>query len=67
MDMQTRAVHILNEPLPGGSQPLSVPIVQSSAFALNWPWLPGHPSYDLAPQDAAERAVPLPWRIRVTA
>ncbi|UOB15520.1 aminotransferase class I/II-fold pyridoxal phosphate-dependent enzyme [Streptomyces sp. HP-A2021] len=33
--MQTRAVHILNEPMPSGSQPLSVPIVQSSAFAFD--------------------------------
>ncbi|MGC5041498.1 PLP-dependent transferase [Streptomyces sp. DT190] len=33
--MQTRAVHILNEPAPNGSRPLSVPIVQSSAFAFD--------------------------------
>ncbi|MDH6625489.1 cystathionine beta-lyase/cystathionine gamma-synthase [Streptomyces sp. LBL] len=36
MDIQTRAVHTRNEPSPeGGGRPLSVPIVQSSAFAFD--------------------------------
>jgi methionine-gamma-lyase len=39
MDMRTRAVHIVRDPLDGqatgGSRPLSVPIVQSSAFAFD--------------------------------
>ncbi|MFF8595906.1 trans-sulfuration enzyme family protein [Streptomyces sp. NPDC015220] len=36
MDIQTRAVHALrDDPAPGGSRPLSVPIVQSSAFAFD--------------------------------
>ncbi|MFI5618679.1 trans-sulfuration enzyme family protein [Streptomyces sp. NPDC051567] len=34
-DIRTRAVHVVNEPLPGGSRPLSVPLVQSSAFAFD--------------------------------
>lgn len=39
MDIHTRAVHIVNEPFleraEGGGRPLSVPIVQSSAFAFD--------------------------------
>ncbi|MFF3839924.1 trans-sulfuration enzyme family protein [Streptomyces sp. NPDC001930] len=34
MELNTRAVHVVNEPLPPGSRPLSVPLVQSSAFAF---------------------------------
>lgn len=34
MELNTRAVHVVNEPLPSGSRPLSVPLVQSSAFAF---------------------------------
>ncbi|MFE5660340.1 trans-sulfuration enzyme family protein [Streptomyces sp. NPDC056517] len=34
MELGTRAVHVVNEPLPSGSRPLSVPLVQSSAFAF---------------------------------
>ncbi|WP_051820622.1 trans-sulfuration enzyme family protein [Streptomyces flavochromogenes] len=34
MEMNTRAVHVVDEPLPPGSRPLSVPLVQSSAFAF---------------------------------
>ncbi|MET9538184.1 aminotransferase class I/II-fold pyridoxal phosphate-dependent enzyme [Streptomyces sp. NPDC006553] len=34
MELGTRAVHVVNEPLPPGSRPLSVPLVQSSAFAF---------------------------------
>ncbi|MDX2560224.1 aminotransferase class I/II-fold pyridoxal phosphate-dependent enzyme [Streptomyces sp. TX20-6-3] len=34
MELSTRAVHVVNEPLPPGSRPLSVPLVQSSAFAF---------------------------------
>ncbi|MFJ8296359.1 trans-sulfuration enzyme family protein [Streptomyces sp. NPDC094447] len=34
MELGTRAVHVVNEPLPHGSRPLSVPLVQSSAFAF---------------------------------
>ncbi|MBT2454552.1 aminotransferase class I/II-fold pyridoxal phosphate-dependent enzyme [Streptomyces sp. ISL-86] len=33
-DIRTRAVHVVNQPLPQGSWPLSVPLVQSSAFAF---------------------------------
>ncbi|MFJ2058548.1 trans-sulfuration enzyme family protein [Streptomyces sp. NPDC087908] len=35
MELGTRAVHVVNEPLPPGSRPLSVPLVQSSAFAFD--------------------------------
>ncbi|MGW2302188.1 trans-sulfuration enzyme family protein [Streptomyces sp. NPDC001809] len=35
MELGTRAVHVVNEPLPKGSRPLSVPLVQSSAFAFD--------------------------------
>ncbi|MDJ0464906.1 aminotransferase class I/II-fold pyridoxal phosphate-dependent enzyme [Streptomyces sp. H27-C3] len=35
MDVRTRAVHVVNEPLGEGSRPLSVPLVQSSAFAFD--------------------------------
>ncbi|MBT2443668.1 aminotransferase class I/II-fold pyridoxal phosphate-dependent enzyme [Streptomyces sp. ISL-36] len=35
MDISTRAVHVVNEPSPPGSRPLSVPLVQSSAFAFD--------------------------------
>ncbi|MEV6331613.1 aminotransferase class I/II-fold pyridoxal phosphate-dependent enzyme [Streptomyces sp. NPDC051909] len=35
MELTTRAVHIANPPLPPGSHPLSVPLVQSSAFAFS--------------------------------
>ncbi|MFE0704941.1 trans-sulfuration enzyme family protein [Streptomyces sp. NPDC058872] len=35
MELNTRAVHIVNEPWPSGSRPLSVPLVQSSAFAFD--------------------------------
>ncbi|WP_405754804.1 aminotransferase class I/II-fold pyridoxal phosphate-dependent enzyme [Streptomyces sp. NBC_01411] len=34
MDIRTRAVHVVNEPFGEGSWPLSVPIVQSSAFGF---------------------------------
>ncbi|MFJ2788341.1 MULTISPECIES: trans-sulfuration enzyme family protein [unclassified Streptomyces] len=34
MELNTRAVHVVNEPFPEGSRPLSVPLVQSSAFAF---------------------------------
>lgn len=34
-DIRTRAVHVVNQPLPQGSWPLSVPLVQSSAFAFD--------------------------------
>lgn len=34
-DIRTRAVHIVNEPFGEGSWPLSVPIVQSSAFGFD--------------------------------
>ncbi|MFJ9033444.1 trans-sulfuration enzyme family protein [Streptomyces sp. NPDC102274] len=34
MDIRTRAVHVVNEPMEHVSWPLSVPIVQSSAFAF---------------------------------
>ncbi|MFI6694251.1 trans-sulfuration enzyme family protein [Streptomyces sp. NPDC050433] len=34
MDIRTRAVHVVNDPMETGSWPLSVPIVQSSAFAF---------------------------------
>ncbi|MEU7697887.1 aminotransferase class I/II-fold pyridoxal phosphate-dependent enzyme [Streptomyces sp. NPDC039028] len=34
MELGTRAVHVVNEALPHGSRPLSVPLVQSSAFAF---------------------------------
>ncbi|MFE5481840.1 trans-sulfuration enzyme family protein [Streptomyces sp. NPDC056527] len=34
MDIRTRAVHVVNEPPEEGSRPLSVPLVQSSAFAF---------------------------------
>ncbi|WP_407840315.1 PLP-dependent aspartate aminotransferase family protein [Streptomyces sp. DSM 116496] len=34
-DIRTRAVHVVNRPLPNGSWPLSVPLVQSSAFAFD--------------------------------
>ncbi|MET9438133.1 aminotransferase class I/II-fold pyridoxal phosphate-dependent enzyme [Streptomyces sp. NPDC006551] len=33
--MSTRAVHVVNEPPDPGSRPLSVPLVQSSAFAFD--------------------------------
>ncbi|MFE0653546.1 trans-sulfuration enzyme family protein [Streptomyces sp. NPDC059534] len=32
--LNTRAVHLVNEPFPQGSWPLSVPLVQSSAFVF---------------------------------
>ncbi|CAM5381687.1 hypothetical protein STANM309S_03095 [Streptomyces tanashiensis] len=35
MELNTRAVHVVNEPFPSGSRPLSVPLVQSSAFAFD--------------------------------
>ncbi|MER5202811.1 aminotransferase class I/II-fold pyridoxal phosphate-dependent enzyme [Streptomyces sp. NPDC002825] len=35
MELNTRAVHLFNEPFPSGSWPLSVPLVQSSAFAFD--------------------------------
>ncbi|MFF9148507.1 trans-sulfuration enzyme family protein [Streptomyces sp. NPDC014861] len=35
MELSTRAVHVSNEPFPAGSRPLSVPLVQSSAFAFD--------------------------------
>ncbi|MEV8589669.1 aminotransferase class I/II-fold pyridoxal phosphate-dependent enzyme [Streptomyces sp. NPDC051180] len=35
MELNTRAVHVVNEPFPDGSRPLSVPLVQSSAFAFD--------------------------------
>ncbi|MER5310330.1 aminotransferase class I/II-fold pyridoxal phosphate-dependent enzyme [Streptomyces sp. NPDC002773] len=35
MQLNTRAVHVFNEPFQGGSWPLSVPLVQSSAFAFD--------------------------------
>ncbi|MEU7030387.1 aminotransferase class I/II-fold pyridoxal phosphate-dependent enzyme [Streptomyces sp. NPDC046275] len=35
MELNTRAVHVANPPLPSGSHPLSVPLVQSSAFAFS--------------------------------
>ncbi|MGA5197491.1 trans-sulfuration enzyme family protein [Streptomyces exfoliatus] len=35
MELNTRAVHVFNEPFQGGSWPLSVPLVQSSAFAFD--------------------------------
>ncbi|MFI6420266.1 trans-sulfuration enzyme family protein [Streptomyces sp. NPDC050842] len=35
MELNTRAVHVFNEPFPTGSWPLSVPLVQSSAFAFD--------------------------------
>ncbi|MEU8616391.1 aminotransferase class I/II-fold pyridoxal phosphate-dependent enzyme [Streptomyces sp. NPDC048623] len=35
MDIGTRAVHVANPPLSPGSHPLSVPLVQSSAFAFS--------------------------------
>ncbi|MGW6389616.1 trans-sulfuration enzyme family protein [Streptomyces sp. NPDC055103] len=35
MEPNTRAVHVFNEPFPVGSWPLSVPLVQSSAFAFD--------------------------------
>ncbi|MFF5787186.1 trans-sulfuration enzyme family protein [Streptomyces sp. NPDC012693] len=35
MELNTRAVHVVNEPLPTGGRPLSVPLVQSSAFAFD--------------------------------
>ncbi|MFF5976783.1 trans-sulfuration enzyme family protein [Streptomyces sp. NPDC012769] len=34
-DLNTRAVHVAHPPLPEGSRPLSVPLVQSSAFAFD--------------------------------
>lgn len=34
IDIRTRAVHAVNEPPQQGSRPLSVPLVQSSAFAF---------------------------------
>ncbi|MFJ3900119.1 trans-sulfuration enzyme family protein [Streptomyces sp. NPDC090025] len=34
MELTTRAVHVANPPFPDGSRPLSVPLVQSSAFAF---------------------------------
>ncbi|MEU9703480.1 aminotransferase class I/II-fold pyridoxal phosphate-dependent enzyme [Streptomyces sp. NPDC047981] len=33
--ISTRAVHVVNDPPPPGSRPLSVPLVQSSAFAFD--------------------------------
>ncbi|MCX5392268.1 PLP-dependent aspartate aminotransferase family protein [Streptomyces sp. NBC_00094] len=35
MELNTRAVHVVNEPFLTGSWPLSVPLVQSSAFAFD--------------------------------
>ncbi|WP_329117798.1 trans-sulfuration enzyme family protein [Streptomyces sp. NBC_01353] len=35
MDIRTRAVHIVDEPPEEGGRPLSVPLVQSSAFAFD--------------------------------
>lgn len=35
MDIRTRAVHVVNEPFGEASWPLSVPIVQSSAFGFD--------------------------------
>ncbi|MCX2185559.1 aminotransferase class I/II-fold pyridoxal phosphate-dependent enzyme [Streptomyces sp. SKN60] len=35
MELDTRAVHVINEPFQEGSWPLSVPLVQSSAFAFS--------------------------------
>ncbi|MFE6223749.1 trans-sulfuration enzyme family protein [Streptomyces sp. NPDC057854] len=35
MELRTRAVHVVNEPFGDGSWPLSVPLVQSSAFAFD--------------------------------
>ncbi|OKJ49735.1 cystathionine gamma-synthase [Streptomyces sp. CB02261] len=35
VELNTRAVHVANEPLPTGSRPLSVPLVLSSAFAFD--------------------------------
>ncbi|MET9955282.1 aminotransferase class I/II-fold pyridoxal phosphate-dependent enzyme [Streptomyces sp. NPDC006339] len=35
LDLNTRAVHVDHPPLPEGSRPLSVPLVQSSAFAFD--------------------------------
>ncbi|MFJ6349486.1 trans-sulfuration enzyme family protein [Streptomyces sp. NPDC054835] len=35
MDLNTRAVHVVNQPFQQGSWPLSVPLVQSSAFAFS--------------------------------
>lgn len=35
MDIGTRAVHVVNEPFDTGSRPLSVPLVQTSAFAFD--------------------------------
>jgi cystathionine beta-lyase/cystathionine gamma-synthase len=35
VELNTRAVHVFNEPFQGGSWPLSVPLVQSSAFAFD--------------------------------
>ncbi|MER7515105.1 aminotransferase class I/II-fold pyridoxal phosphate-dependent enzyme [Streptomyces sp. NPDC126499] len=35
MDLNTRAVHVSHEPPVPGSRPLSVPLVQSSAFAFD--------------------------------
>ncbi|MFI8963959.1 trans-sulfuration enzyme family protein [Streptomyces sp. NPDC053493] len=35
MDLNTRAVHVANPPFEAGSWPLSVPLVQSSAFAFS--------------------------------
>ncbi|MGW0465890.1 trans-sulfuration enzyme family protein [Streptomyces sp. NPDC003027] len=35
LDISTRAVHVVNEPPDPGSRPLSVPLVQSSAFAFD--------------------------------
>jgi methionine-gamma-lyase len=35
MDIRTRAVHVVDEPPEEGSRPLSVPLVQSSAFAFD--------------------------------
>ncbi|MFI9112568.1 trans-sulfuration enzyme family protein [Streptomyces venezuelae] len=34
MELNTRAVHVVNEPFTEGSWPISVPLVQSSAFAF---------------------------------
>ncbi|MFI8371160.1 PLP-dependent transferase [Streptomyces sp. NPDC085466] len=35
VELSTRAVHVVNEPFGDGSWPLSVPLVQSSAFAFD--------------------------------
>ncbi|MFI1660332.1 trans-sulfuration enzyme family protein [Streptomyces sp. NPDC020472] len=35
MELNTRAVHVVNEPFQSGGRPLSVPLVQSSAFAFD--------------------------------